>query len=56
MTNINYPLVSLVAILAVCLIAFLIWRNQKDRQQYQKETVKSELLPEDKPKDDKESV
>jgi FtsZ-interacting cell division protein ZipA len=56
MNNINYLLIAIVAILAVCLIAFLIWKNRKDGQKFEKETMKAELKPEHKPEEDKPSV
>ncbi|MGM9477499.1 hypothetical protein ACS5PU_13755 [Pedobacter sp. GSP4] len=49
----NYPILAGVILLALILIVFLIWKNQKDKKKFEEDTIESELPPE---KDDKENV
>lgn len=49
----NYPILIGVAVLIVLLIGYLIRKNQKDKKEFEEESIQSELPPE---KDDKENL
>jgi hypothetical protein len=55
--EINYWEVSLFIILMISLIVWLIRRNRKDEQTFEKELIQSELKPEEnKKKDDPDQL
>ncbi|WP_162996579.1 hypothetical protein [Mucilaginibacter celer] len=46
MEQVNYPVIIIVVIAAVILLVWLIRRNRKDENDYEKETMQSEIKPE----------
>lgn len=42
--EINWTLIIIVAVVAVSLIIFLIWRNQKDKEELTKQIIEEEEL------------
>ncbi|EHQ25494.1 hypothetical protein [Mucilaginibacter paludis] len=52
--EINYWIIGIIVILAVCLVGFLIWKNRKDEKSFEQDTIQSELKPE-KHDEDKEA-
>jgi len=48
----NYPILIAVIVLVALLIVFLIRRNRKDKKEFEKEVIDSELPP----KEDKANI
>ena len=51
--QVSYPIIGIVALIAIALIIFLIRRNIKDEKEFEQEVIQSELKPE-KHDEDKE--
>ena len=51
--NINYPVLTVVIVLALSLVVFLIWKNQKDKKEFEEEVLESEPPSEN---DSKENI
>lgn len=49
--NINYSLLTVVIVLTLSLVVFLIWKNQKDKIEFEAEVLESESPPENDSKE-----
>ena len=44
--DVNYPIAGVVLLAVILLIIYLIRKNQKDRKEFEKQIIDSELKPE----------